>query len=107
MELGESVPWFARPPDEFVSSFEVNISTLVKSHGRAVQLHGLPDVSCWSLSLQGKTGPLQLQIYKEKNGETGSELCDQCRIIGVTDGACTECWYCTSACFCIASATKY
>lgn len=83
LELGEAVPWLARRPDNFVSSFDVNISALVKSHGRAVHLHGLPDVSCWTVSLQGMHGPLQLQIYKEKNGETGSELCDQCRIIGM------------------------
>lgn len=82
LQLGEDVPWLARRPASYVSSFDVNITAFVKSHGRPVKLQGLPDVLCWTISLVGKREPLQLQIYKEKNGENGSELCDQCRIIG-------------------------
>lgn len=82
LELGGAVPWLARRPDSFSSSFDVNIGAFVKSYGRPVRLQGLPDVSCWTVGLAGKHGALQLQIYKEKNGENGSELCDQCRIIG-------------------------
>lgn len=81
LELGAEVPWLVHG-DDFIGSFDASINQFVQLHGKPVHLRDLPHVACWTVTLQGTEGPLQLQIYKEKNDENDADLCDQCRIMG-------------------------